>query len=57
MRVTVENRADQPAALDVLPQILGAQQWSWSGKPEQAVAHAGAGRTGKRTRGRAAIRR
>ncbi len=29
MRVTVENRADQPATLDVLPLIWARNTWSW----------------------------
>jgi hypothetical protein len=29
MRVTVENRADEPASLDVLPQIWARNTWSW----------------------------
>src|SRR6202790_808940 len=33
MRVTVENRADQRAALHVLPQFWARNRWAWSGKP------------------------
>ena len=29
MRVTIENRADQPATLDVLPLIWARNTWSW----------------------------
>ncbi|SAL35873.1 Mannosyl oligosaccharide glucosidase [Caballeronia arvi] len=32
MRVTVENRADQSATLDVLPQLWARNRWSWSSK-------------------------
>ena len=32
MRVTVENRADQPASLHVLPQFWARNRWAWSGK-------------------------
>jgi hypothetical protein len=32
MRVTVENRADQRAALHVLPQFWARNRWAWSGK-------------------------
>ncbi len=31
MRVTIENRADQAASLDVLPQIWARNTWSWNG--------------------------
>src|SRR5258708_38758943 len=31
MRVTVENRADQAAPIDVLPQIWARNKWSWKG--------------------------
>jgi hypothetical protein len=31
MRVTVENRADQAASLDVLPQIWARNKWAWKG--------------------------
>jgi hypothetical protein len=31
MRVTVQNRADQAASLDVLPQIWARNKWSWKG--------------------------
>ncbi|VXC72964.1 Glucosidase [Burkholderia sp. 8Y] len=33
MRVTVENRAAYPAALDVLPQIWARNTWSWKPTP------------------------
>jgi hypothetical protein len=33
MRVTVENRANVPAALHVLPQFWARNRWTWSGKP------------------------
>ncbi|MFM0625171.1 MGH1-like glycoside hydrolase domain-containing protein [Paraburkholderia xenovorans] len=33
MRVSVENRADQCAALHVLPQFWARNRWAWSGKP------------------------
>src|SRR6185369_6702464 len=36
MRVTIENRGEHPAALDVLPQIWARNTWSWkalSNKP------------------------
>lgn len=33
MRVSVENRADQRAALHVLPQFWARNRWAWSGKP------------------------
>ena len=41
MRVTVENRADQPATLDVLPQIWERNTWSWktpTAKPSLTIA-------------------
>lgn len=31
MRITVENRADQAAALHVLPQVWARNTWSWDG--------------------------
>ncbi|MFM0291424.1 MGH1-like glycoside hydrolase domain-containing protein [Paraburkholderia megapolitana] len=31
MRVTVENRADQAASIDLLPQIWARNKWSWKG--------------------------
>ncbi|CAG4900712.1 MGH1-like glycoside hydrolase domain-containing protein [Paraburkholderia gardini] len=31
MRVSVENRADKAASLDVLPQIWARNKWSWKG--------------------------
>jgi hypothetical protein len=31
MRITIENRADQAASLDVLPQIWARNKWSWKG--------------------------
>jgi hypothetical protein len=33
MRVSVENRGDQCAALHVLPQFWARNRWAWSGKP------------------------
>ncbi|HEV3106294.1 MAG TPA: glucosidase [Trinickia sp.] len=33
MRVTIENRADESAALHVLPQFWARNRWAWSGKP------------------------
>jgi hypothetical protein len=33
MSVTVDNRADQRAALHVLPQFWARNRWQWSGKP------------------------
>ncbi|QYD69784.1 glucosidase [Paraburkholderia edwinii] len=35
MRVTVENRADEAASLDVLPQIWARNKWSWKGLEEK----------------------
>ena len=35
MRVTVENRADHSAVLDVLPQIWARNTWSWNGTKER----------------------
>ena len=43
MRVTVENRADKSATLDVLPQIWARNTWSWktpSPKPSLRIASA-----------------
>ncbi|HXZ08675.1 MAG TPA: glucosidase, partial [Paraburkholderia sp.] len=35
MRVTIENRADEPASLDVLPQIWARNKWSWKGRTDK----------------------
>ncbi|HEY3598031.1 MAG TPA: glucosidase [Paraburkholderia sp.] len=35
MRVTVENRADEAASLDLLPQIWARNKWSWKGLDEK----------------------
>ncbi|MGH8783083.1 MGH1-like glycoside hydrolase domain-containing protein [Paraburkholderia sp.] len=35
MRVTVENRADAAASIDVLPQIWARNKWSWKGGQEK----------------------
>jgi len=35
MRVTIENRADQAASLDVLPQIWARNTWSWKGAKDR----------------------
>jgi len=35
MRVTVHNRADQPARLRVLPQVWARNSWSWGDDPRQ----------------------
>ncbi|MEM5386500.1 glucosidase [Paraburkholderia phymatum] len=35
MRVTVENRADESAALDLLPQIWARNKWSWKDVDER----------------------
>ena len=35
MRVTVENRADRSAVLDVLPQIWARNSWSWNGTKDR----------------------
>ncbi|TKC87820.1 glucosidase [Trinickia terrae] len=39
MRVTVENRASEPAELDVLPQIWARNRWSWwPGQPRPSLS-------------------
>ena len=35
MRVTIENRADESASLDVLPQIWARNKWSWKGRTDK----------------------
>ncbi len=35
MRVTVENRADEAASLDLMPQIWARNKWSWKGLAER----------------------
>lgn len=35
MRITVENRGPDPAALHVLPQMWARNTWSWSGVPDR----------------------
>ncbi|WP_240766404.1 MGH1-like glycoside hydrolase domain-containing protein [Paraburkholderia flava] len=48
MRVTVENRADEAASIDVLPQIWARNKWSWKGlknKPSLTKSHSKHGAT------------
>ncbi|MDE1180206.1 glucosidase [Paraburkholderia sp.] len=35
MRVTVENRADQAASIDVMPQIFARNKWSWKASKDK----------------------
>jgi hypothetical protein len=35
MRVSIENRGDQAASLDVLPQIWARNSWSWKESPDK----------------------
>jgi hypothetical protein len=46
MRVTVENRADRPAAIDLLPQVWARNTWSWkeSQKPSLKLQADGRGK-------------
>ena len=46
MRVTIENRADQAASLDVLPQIWARNSWSWKENKDKPSLVAGSDHRG-----------
>ena len=46
MRVTIENRADEPASLDVLPQIWARNSWSWKENTDKPSLVAGTDHNG-----------
>ncbi|MBW8835707.1 MAG: glucosidase, partial [Burkholderia sp.] len=47
MRVTIENRADEPASLDVLPQIWARNSWSWKPNTDKPSLAAGTDHEGR----------
>ncbi|KAE8756323.1 glucosidase [Paraburkholderia madseniana] len=47
MRVTIENRADEPASLDVLPQIWARNSWSWKENKDKPSLVAGKDHNGE----------
>ncbi|HEY2607432.1 glucosidase [Paraburkholderia sp. RL18-103-BIB-C] len=46
MRVTIENRADEAASLDVLPQIWARNSWSWKENKDKPSLVAGTDHNG-----------
>ncbi|MFS2168539.1 hypothetical protein, partial [Variovorax sp. Varisp62] len=43
----IDNRADEPASLDVLPQIWARNSWSWKENPDKPSLVAGIDHNGR----------